>query len=306
MNGAKSLAATLTSPKNLIAFLITLVLALGEWRYGIVGGYDKLALTLGTAVACEIALSLFLLGKFPMLSSAYISGISLAILVRPAAGITWPFVVGPLLAIGSKYVLRYRGRHLWNPSNLAIALFVLIAPGRMAILSHEFGNDLAVNAVIWGFGIAIVTRARVLHVTVTYVLSFLVLAALRSAVNGAPLAAEVAPLTGPMYQLMIFFMLTDPRTSVGSRRGRMLVVAIIAVVEAAIRLGNDLHVPGAALFAPAPPILALSLVGPLALAVDLKRRARRAASTNAKTPPLPVGAAKSSSSVRAGVRTGAA
>jgi Na+-transporting NADH:ubiquinone oxidoreductase subunit NqrB len=277
IGGLKRLTATLSEPRNLIALLITAVLAMAEWQYGVVGGYEKLALTLGTAVACEIALSLYLVGRFPALQSAYISGISLTILLRPQAGIVWPFVVGALLAIGSKYVLRAWGRHLWNPSNFAIAALLLLAPGRVAILSHEFGNDLAANAVIWVFGILVASRARILHVSATYVACFLALAWGRTLLTGAPFVTEIAPLTGPMYQLMIFFMLTDPRTSVGTRKGRMVTVACIALLEALIRLGNDVHAPGAALLAPAPAILALFFVGPAALALDLARRARAAA-----------------------------
>jgi Na+-translocating ferredoxin:NAD+ oxidoreductase RnfD subunit len=260
-------------PRTLITILITLVLVVGEWRYGIVGGYEKLALTLGTCVLCEVGLSFFLLGKRPStIQSAYITGVSLTMLLRPQAGIVWPFVAGALLGIGSKYVLRYRGRHLWNPSNFAIAAILLLAPNRVAILSHEFGNDVAGNAVIWVFGLLIASRARILHVSLTYVASFVALAWVRSLATGSGFLTEVAPLTGPMYQLMVFFMLTDPRTTVSTRRGRVITVALIAVGEALIRLANDLDVPGAVLFAPAPTIFALAIIGPLALAIDLYRK----------------------------------
>lgn len=265
-------------PKNLISLLITVILVVGEARYGVVGGYGKLALTLGSCVALEAALSLFLLGRLPPLQSAYVTGISLTILLRPQAGLWWPYVVGAALSIGSKYVLRWRGRHLWNPSNLGIAVLLLLAPGRVAVLSHELGNDLGANAVIWGLGLLIASRARILHVSATYVACFALLAAARSAITGAPLGAELAPLSGPMYQLMAFFMLTDPRTTPGTRRGRVITVACVALVEALVRLGNDLDVAAAAPFAPAPPILALFVVGPIALALDLARRRRPDAS----------------------------
>src|SRR3989441_322957 len=52
-------------------------------------------------------------------SSAYITGISLALLIKPRVDLLWPFALGGFLAIASKYVLQYRGRHLWNPSNFA-------------------------------------------------------------------------------------------------------------------------------------------------------------------------------------------
>ncbi len=268
------LARIFPSAKHAITALITVILVVGEWRFGIVGGYPKLVVTLGSCVLLEAALSLFLLGRWPSLQSAYITGVSLTILLRPAGGLYWPFVAGAILSIGSKYVLRYRGRHLWNPSNLGIAVLVLLAPNQLAILSHEFGNDVLGNAVIWTLGLLIASRAKVLHITVTYAASFALLALARAAILPNTTAmAELAPLTGPMYQLMAFFMLTDPRTTVGTLRGRVLVVGIIAVLEALLRIGNDLDVPFAALFAPAPPILALAIVGPIALAIDLRRRA---------------------------------
>jgi len=43
----------------------------------------------------------------------------------------------------------------------------------------------------------------------------------------------------------------------------------VALVEAGIRLAGDLHVGALASLYPAPPILALAIVGPLANAVDL-------------------------------------
>ena len=130
-NAKKKVPAWL-NPKNLVTGLITAILVVGEWQYGVVGGYEKLALTLGSCVVFEVALSLFLLGRFPPVQSAYITGVSLTILLRPQGGLIWPFIVGAALSIASKYVLRYRGRHLWNPSNFGIALLLLLAPTRVA------------------------------------------------------------------------------------------------------------------------------------------------------------------------------
>jgi Na+-translocating ferredoxin:NAD+ oxidoreductase RnfD subunit len=259
-------------PRYLISFLITLILVVGEARYGILGGYDRLAIALGVCVVTELALARLAGGRGPALQSAYITGISLALLLKPRAGLLWPFALGGFLAIASKYVLRYRGQHLWNPSNFAISLLLLIAPGSVAILSHQWGNHLATNAVIWAFGLLIASRVGVLHVTLTYVASYVLLAVGRSLVLGTPPLAELAPITGPMYQLFIFFMITDPRTTVSSRRGRIVVAALVAVVEAAIRLAADYHLAALSRLYPAPPILALAIVGPVAKAVDLYRR----------------------------------
>ena len=262
---------TRLDPKYLIVFLITLVLVVGEARYSILGGYDRLATTLGVCMATEVLLSWWLRGKVANLASAYITGISLALLIKPQANILWPFALGAFLAIASKYVLTYRGRHLWNPSNFAIALLLLVASNSVAILSHQWGNDIRINLVIWAFGLAVAWRARVLHVTLVYVACFIVLAVLRNLIVGGPLLAELAPITGPMYQLFVFFMVTDPRTTVSTRRGRMIVVAIVAVVESLIRLAGDFQVPLLRPLYVSPPILALALVGPIAMYLDLRR-----------------------------------
>jgi len=259
-------------PRYLIAFLITLVLVGAQFSLHIVGGYERLALALGTCVVVEEALSWFVRGQLANPLSAYISGISLTLLTKPQGAVLWPFALGGFLAIASKYVLQYRGNHLWNPTNFAICVLLLAAPNRIAVLSHQWGNDVATLVVIWAFGLVIASRVKVLHITLTYVVSFLVLAAARAALLGQPVLPEIAPITGPMYQLFIFFMITDPRTVVRDRGWQIRVAVIIAVAEAVIRAASDHNAPLPTAFVAAPPLLALWLVGPAAKWIELRRR----------------------------------
>jgi Na+-translocating ferredoxin:NAD+ oxidoreductase RnfD subunit len=119
--------------------------------------------------------------------------------------------------------------------------------------------------IIWLLGFAIVWRVGRLHVSATYVASFVVLAFVRSAITGVPWQAVLAPITGPMYQLFIFFMVTDPKVSVRSKRGQALVVVAVAIVEALLRLREVIYAPFYALF----------LVGPAALAIEAMVAKRR-------------------------------
>src|SRR6185503_18450537 len=145
----------------------------------------------------EAALSWFDRGKVVNLLSAYISGISLTLLLKPQGGALWPFALGGFIAIASKYVLRYRDNHLWNPTNFAVAALLLAAPDRISVLSHQFGNDITTNLVIWIFGLIIAARVGVLHITLTYVASFLLLNTVRAALLHQPILPELAPITGP-------------------------------------------------------------------------------------------------------------
>ena len=262
-------------PRYLIAFLITLVLVTAQLRYHMLGSYDRLVVALGVCVLTETVLSLFDRGKVVNLLSAYISGISLTLLLKPQGGSLLPFVLGGFLAISSKYVLKYRDNHLWNPTNFAVAALLLLAPNHISVLSHQFGNDVTTNLLIWFFGLIIAARVGVLHITLTYVASFVVLNTLRAVALGQPVLAEIAPITGPMYQLFVFFMITDPRTIVRGRRKQVTVAVLIAVMETLIRLASD---KGWALptgFNAAPAFFALALVGPVAKWTDLRANAKR-------------------------------
>ena len=271
-------------PRYLIAFLITLVLVVAQLRYHMLGSYDRLVISLGVCIATEALLSWFDRGKVVNLLSAYISGISLTLLIKPQGGALWPFALGGFLAISSKYVLRYRENHLWNPTNFAIAALLLAAPDRVSVLSHQFGNDLTTNLVIWTFGLIIAARVGVIHTTLTYVASFLLLNGARALALGQPVLPEIAPITGPMYQLFIFFMITDPRTVVKGRRPQIVVAILIALMETLIRFASDKGWPLPTAFNVAPAFLALATVGPVAKFLDLRRLARpatvRAATTS--------------------------
>lgn len=262
-------------PRLLIAFLITLVLVAAQLRYHMVGGYDRLAIALLTCMATEALLSWFDRGKVVNLQSAYISGISLTLLIKPQGAALWPFVLGGFLAISSKYVLKYRDTHLWNPTNFAITALLLAAPDRVSVLSHQFGNDIATNLVIWTFGLIIASRVGVLHITLTYVASFLAFGALRAVASGQPVLPEIAPITGPMYQLFVFFMITDPRTVVRGKRKQVVVAVLIAIMETLIRVGDDHALPFPTAFSAAPAFLALATVGPVAKWIDLRRNPPR-------------------------------
>jgi Na+-transporting NADH:ubiquinone oxidoreductase subunit NqrB len=204
------------------------------------------------------------LRKWPHPASAYITGISVGILIRSPA--FWPYALCSAISITSKYVLRVRGRHISNPSNFGICAMLILASQAVASLSIQWGNNLASLIVIWVLGSVIVWRAKRFNVTFTYVVCFIALSFLRAHITGDPWQSEVAPITGSMYQLFIFFMITDPKTTVRSRVGQCVVAAVIAVVEFFFRLDSSIY---AALYA-------LFWVGPTALLIEMAIDARKA------------------------------
>jgi Na+-translocating ferredoxin:NAD+ oxidoreductase RnfD subunit len=236
---------------------ITFILLVGQLVGGILESYEKTLLAIGAAIATEIILGRIFTGKWPHLASAYITGISVGILVRSPAA--WLYAWCSVVSIMSKYVLRVKGRHIWNPSNFGISAMLLLASFTGATLSVQWGNSLPPMIVIWALGSLIIYRLKRFHISATYVASFLLFGLLRSWVTGHGFQAEIAPITGPMYQLFVFFMITDPKTTVRSKRGQCAVAVGIAFVEMILRLFEVVHAPYYALF----------LVGPMANLVEI-------------------------------------
>jgi Na+-translocating ferredoxin:NAD+ oxidoreductase RnfD subunit len=241
---------------------ITLILLVGQVSFGVLESFSRTLLAIGTAVVFELVLARLVFHKWPVLASAYITGISVGILIRSPE--YWPYALTAAIAITSKYVIRWRGRHLWNPSNFAISAMLLLAPEYIATLSIQWGNTIWPMLVVWVLGAFITWRVKRFHITATYVVSFVALAGVRTLITGHPFLAEVSPITGPMYQLFIFFMITDPRTTVKSKRGQILVAFLVAVAELGFRLAQNVDAP----------YFALTVVGPIAMAIDIWRSPR--------------------------------
>ena len=246
------------SPENryLAPMFITCILIVGHLSFGILESYKKTGMAIAASLLTELVLGRIFTGKWPNLASAYITGISVGILLRSPA--IWPFGLCSAISITSKYVLRIRGRHIWNPSNFGICAILFLAGDKVASLSIQWGNNLWPMIVIWLLGSIIVWRLRRFHITASYVTAFFIFAFLRSSITGSPLQAEIAPITGPMYQLFIFFMITDPKTTVRSKVGSCLVAVMVALLETVLRLNEVVYAPYYALF----------IVGPTALLIE--------------------------------------
>jgi enediyne biosynthesis protein E5 len=237
--------------------LITCILLVGHLSFGMLESYQKTILAIAAAIVAEMVLSRIFVGKWPHLASAYITGISVGILIRSPA--FWPYALCSVISITSKYVLRIKGRHIWNPSNFGICVMLFLAYETVASLSIQWGNYLLPMLVIWALGSVIIWRLKRFHITATYVLSFVAFAFIRSAITGHPWQAEIAPITGPMYQLFIFFMITDPKTTVHSKLGQCIVAFTVAFMESVLRLCQVVHAPYYSLF----------LVGPMANLIEI-------------------------------------
>jgi Na+-translocating ferredoxin:NAD+ oxidoreductase RnfD subunit len=243
----------------LAPILITCILLGGQTQFRILG--ETLwgtALAIVTSIALEIVLGRIATGKWPHLASAYITGISVGILVR--SPYLWTYALCSMLSISSKYALRIKDRHLWNPSNLGVSVLLLFIPQAIAPLSQQWGNELAPPIIIMCFGGLILYSLGRLHVTLTYVIAFTILSFVRAGLTEEKWINELALLTAPSYLLFMFFMITDPKSTTRTKTRRCVVAVLVAVTETILRLCRNTHAPYYALFIVAPATNLLEVV----------------------------------------------
>ena len=255
-------------PRYLVAGFLTLILIVGQVWLRFLESFGQFAIALAFSMATELALSRIYYRKWPNLISAYMTGVSIGILVR--SPFWWPYAVGSILAIFQKYAIQFRGRHLFNPSNFGLCMLLLAAPGSVAALSKQWTNTPWVMLFIFCLGLVVIARLKRLHVVFTYVSGFVLLSLLRSAITGVPVWAEVGQVLGAAFQLFIFFMITDPRTSPATRNGRIAYAMTVAGFDHLFRMLRNQHAPFFALFVTTP--LALVIESRVA---ELKRKAQQ-------------------------------
>ncbi len=159
--------------------------------------------------------------------SALISGLSLCLLCR--ANSLWLVVVTAVLAIASKFVLRWHGKHLFNPTNFGLMTMMLLTDGDVWVSPGQWGNVAFFAFLMACLGGLVVMRARRADVALAFLACWCGLLIGRSLYLGEPLAIPLHRLQNGALLLFTFFMISDPRTTPDSRAGRLVFAALVAL-----------------------------------------------------------------------------
>jgi Na+-transporting NADH:ubiquinone oxidoreductase subunit NqrB len=158
--------------------------------------------------------------------SALISALSLCLLLRTSS---LPLaVLTATIAIASKFVLRVRGKHVFNPTNGALVA-MLLATSDIWVSPGQWGSGLVFAFLMASAGGLVVNRAARADVTLAFLACWASLLVARSLWLGEPLAIPVHRLQNGALVLFAFFMISDPKTTPDSRAGRLLFAALVAL-----------------------------------------------------------------------------
>ena len=228
--------------------------------YGLLGlHFDvsvlQIILTFGTALLVQYAgTRLYRLPAFDPLS-AVVSAVGLCIFLRTNHPAVAALAAG--MAVGSKFAIRWRKKHIFNPTNLALLVTMTSCLGWIS--PGQWGQTAWLGFLIACLGSLVVSRAVRADVTLSFLGFYLGLLTLRALWLGDPLTIPLHQIESGTLLIFSFFMITDPKTTPDSRPGRLLFTCLVAVTALYVQF---------VLFRPHGPLWALLLCSPLVPLID--------------------------------------
>lgn len=212
-------------PRHYQIACLTVLLAYGLIGLGFDIGLAQVALTLAGALGAQFACGR--LAGVPRFDarSALISGLSLCLLLRtdslPLAA------AGAFVAVASKFVLRIRGKHVFNPTNFGLVVMILLSD-RVWASAGQWGTGGFFAFLMACLGGLVAHRAWRSDVAWAFLASYLAFLFGRTLHLGDPLAIPFHSLQSGALLLFTFFMISDPRTTPDTREARIAFGVLVA------------------------------------------------------------------------------
>jgi Na+-transporting NADH:ubiquinone oxidoreductase subunit NqrB len=212
-------------PRHYQIAVLGCLLTYGIWGLGFEVTAGRAGLILCSVILCQALGAMLSKTRFEW-RSALISGLSLCLLCR--TNVWWLAALAGIVAIGSKFILRWRGKHVFNPTNLALVLLMLVTDGAVWVSPGQWGNVVFFAFLMACLGGLVVMRAGRADVALVFLATWALLLVGRSAWLHEPMTIPLHRLQNGALLLFAFFMISDPRTTPDSRAGRMLFAVLVA------------------------------------------------------------------------------
>jgi enediyne biosynthesis protein E5 len=185
---------------------------------------NAVAIVVTALVAQYVCTRIWRLPRFDS-RSVWISSLSLCLLLRTNSLLV--AIVAAVITIASKFVIRIKGKHIFNPTNFGIVA-MLLATNQAWVSPGQWGNAAIFAFLMACLGGVVINRAVRSDVTMAFIASIVILFCGRSIWLGEPLAIPIHRLENGALLLFAFFMISDPRTTPNSRIGRIVFAALVA------------------------------------------------------------------------------
>ena len=242
-------------PRLHVAAVIITIHVLGQVGLGFHVSVPQILAAILTCAVLEVALTFRAQRAFVWPASAMLTGSGVALILRVpgtpddawSTNAWYVFAGVAAFSLLTKYVLRYRGSHLFNPSNIGLVIaFIVLGSERVEPLDFWWAPlnvwTVTAYAVILAGGLLITTRLGLLGMAVTFWVALAagvgVLAAAGHCMTARWAFAPVCGfdywrviVTSPEVLIFLFFMITDPKTVPAGRVGRVAFGIAVAMAS---------------------------------------------------------------------------
>jgi Na+-transporting NADH:ubiquinone oxidoreductase subunit NqrB len=217
---------------------LAVLLAINIAWFDLGARWDQGVLTLTSTLAAQAAFSRMFGVKFEY-KSALITGLSLSILLRSNEPALW--LAAGVLAIGSKFLLRVGGKHLFNPAAFAIVALLLACGGRVWVSPGQWGAQVWLGLLVAGCGTLVLARSSRIDLAIAFIASYGGLLLWRAWYLGDPWQIPLHQLQIGSLLIFTCFMITDPRSTPDRRTGRVLFAAAVALLAYRLQFYEQLR-----------------------------------------------------------------
>lgn len=218
-------------------------------------GYNALAIMATAQIVQWLGTKACGLPRFDPLS-ALITSLSLTLLLRTEFATL--AALAAVIAIGSKFLIRVNGKHVFNPANFALVTMMLMSD-RVWVSGGQWGSAAIGALALACLGFLVLTRARRAETTVAFIAFYGLLVFGRALWLNDPITIPLHQVQSGALLIFAFFMISDPKTAPHAALGRVLFAALVASVAFCIQF---------IFYQPNGPILALIMCAPLVPLID--------------------------------------
>jgi hypothetical protein len=249
------LLPTLRDARLHLAAVIISLQVLGQVAFDFDLSIAQILIAIGTSAVLEVAIAFRRQRVIMWPASALLTGNGVAFILRVpgtehgdwwSLNGWWIFAGTAAVSLLSKYLIRYRGRHVFNPSNIGLVLcFLVLGSDRAEPLDFWWGPMTAwmalALAIIVAGGFAILLCLRLLGIAVSFWLAFVAGIGVLAASGHAMTARwHLGPVSdgyfwwvlafSPEVLVFLFFMITDPKTVPSGSRARLVYAVGVALL----------------------------------------------------------------------------
>ena len=193
------------------------------------------ALTALTALSFQFLLGLYF--KVPQFDfrSPLITALSLTLLFK--TNLIWLFPVAAFLAIASKFTVRVKGKHVFNPANFGIVMCLIVFSDYVWVSPGQWGSAVWTGFLLICLAVMVLSKARRGDIALFFLGSWAALLFGRALWLGDPFSIPLHNMQAGTLLIFAFFMISDPKTTPDHWFGRLIFAAVTALIAFTLQYG---------------------------------------------------------------------